>query len=78
MRLTKNNSIPPKSINNKIAKNGDVSPFNRNNKYEITKSPNNNPRRELFKAKVVRVNNKRNKSSSAKLKTENLKLKIEN
>lgn len=61
-----------------MAKNGEVSPFNRNSKYKIVKSPSKNPRRELFKTKVVKVNNKRNKSSSAKLKTENLKLKIEN
>jgi hypothetical protein len=77
LRLTKNNSIPPKSNNSKIAKNGEVSPFNLNNKYEITKSPNRNPRR-AFKIKPNRKKRDKKRRINAKPKTENLKLKMEN
>lgn len=75
MRLTKNNSIPPKRINNNIAKNGEVRPFNLNNRYKITSSPSKNPRRELAKIKVVIENISKNKSVSPRNKTGNWKFK---
>jgi hypothetical protein len=76
--LTKNNSIPPKSISSKIAKNGEVRPFKRNNKYEIANSPNRNPRRELFSKKVNKEKMKRNKSVRPGTKIGNWKLGIGN
>jgi hypothetical protein len=57
----KNSSIPPKSNNSKIAKNGEVRPFSLNNKYETTKSPNKSPRR-AFKIKPNKEKIKRKRS----------------
>jgi len=68
--LTKNNSIPPKSNNSKIAKNGEVKPFNLNNKYEIISSPNKNPRL-AFKIKPNKEKIKRNKRINPGIKIVN-------
>jgi hypothetical protein len=75
--LTKNNSIPPKNSNNKIAKNREVSPFNLNNKYEIANSPNKNPRL-AFKIKPNKQKIERNNRINPGIKTENLNFKIVN
>ena len=59
-----------------MAKNGEVNPFNLNNKYETVSSPSKNPRRE-FKIKPNREKINRNKRISAKIKTGNLTFKID-
>lgn len=77
MRLTKNNSIPPKSNNNRIAKNGEVNPFNLNNKYETASNPSKNPRL-TFKIKPNKEKRNRNKRINPGIKIVNCKFKIEN
>jgi hypothetical protein len=76
--LTKNNSIPPKSINNRIAKNGEVRPFSLSKRYEIMNSPNKNPRRESLNIKLKTENVQIKRRGIAKSKTENLKPKMGN
>jgi hypothetical protein len=76
--LIKNNSIPPKRIKSRMAKNGEVSPFNLNNKYEITSNPNKNPRRELLNIKLKTENVKIKRRNIARSKTENVKPKMGN
>jgi hypothetical protein len=66
----KNNSIPPKSNNSKIAKNGEVRPFSLNNKYKTKSTPNKNPRR-AFKIKLNRENIKKKRSINPGTKIEN-------
>jgi hypothetical protein len=73
LRLTKNNSIPPKSNNNRITKNGEVNPFNLNNKYETASSPSKNPRL-AFKIKPNKEKRKRNKRINPGIKIVNCKL----
>ena len=70
--------MPPKSITSKIAKKGEVSPFNLNNKYEITSNPNKNPRRELLNIKLKTENVKIKRRNIARSKTENVKPKMGN
>jgi hypothetical protein len=71
LRLIKNNSIPPNKINNKIAKNGDVSPLSLKTKYEITSAANKNPRRELFNKNVTSEKISKNRSIIPGIKTDN-------